>query len=49
MNNHSVNHRSAQYIFYSNIGVSSKYLIPNIELLNPSQFLGVLHDSKAII
>lgn len=36
MNTHSVNHRSVQDIFYSNIGVSPKYLIPDIELLNPS-------------
>ena len=46
MNTHSVNHRSAQDIFYSNIGISPKYLIPNIEPLNLSQLLGVLHDSR---
>lgn len=46
MNTHSVNHRSAQDIFYSNIGVSPKYLIPNTELLNLAQLLCVLHDSR---
>lgn len=46
MNTHSVNHRSAQDIYYSNIGVSHKYLILDIEFLNPSQLLGGLHDSR---